>query len=374
MLRIGYDAKRLFNNFTGLGNYSRTLVRNLAEYYPEHAYYLFTPKIKPNNEHQFFVNNPQFEVVLPKQKWKGPWWRSYGVNKVLTKKKIDLYHGLSHELPVGIRKTKVRSVVTIHDLIFKYYPKHYKYLDKEIYNRKFKYACLHSDRVIAISESTKADIIRFYQVPEDKVRVVYQSCDPRFQLRFSEERIQAIIQEHGLPKAFMLYVGSIIERKNLLGIVKAMRTLKREERLPLVVIGKGGEYKDKVNEYLKKHKLQKEVIYAKIENNVLPAIYQAAAVFIYPSVYEGFGLPILEAIWSGTPVITSNQSSLPEAAGPGSILVDPNDFEELGAQIAQVLADRNLRETMISEGLEHVQQFKGEVVSQKVMDTYLELV
>ena len=179
MLRIGYDAKRLFNNFTGLGNYSRTLLANLAEYYPDNAYFLYSPKIAKNDETHFFLNSALFNVQLPKR-GPGAYWRSVGIKRDLLKHKIQLFHGLSHEIPLGLEKANIRSIVTIHDLIFERFPEHYPFIDRKIYSLKFRYACRHADHIVAISENTKQDIIEFYDIPPEKISVIYQSCHERY--------------------------------------------------------------------------------------------------------------------------------------------------------------------------------------------------
>ena len=374
MLNLGFDAKRLFNNFTGLGNYSRTLVRSLAEFYPEHAYFLFTPKVKKVKETQFYLQNPQFNLVEPPQKWLGTWWRTSSMKKDLLNKKIDLYHGLSHEIPIGLEKTGIKSVVTIHDVIFKYYPKHYRPIDRQIYDRKFSSACRRANCIITISESSKRDIIKFYKTPAEKVVVIYPSCDDRFKLKLGKERIKSVLNQHNLPDNFLLYVGSIIERKNLLGVVKAMRALKKSERLPLVVIGKGSGYKEKVMQFIQQNHLTEEVIFPTFVNNDdLPAIYQAASILIFPSIYEGFGLPIIEALWSSTPVITSNLSSLPEAAGKGALLIDPHEPSEIASAIKRILSDTELSQQLIREGLEQVKKFEAATIAQSIMNTYRDI-
>ncbi len=155
-------------------------------------------------------------------------WRSSWVKKDLKKNKIDLYHGLSHEIPVGIQNTGIKSVVTIHDLIHERFPEQYNPIDVKIYTKKFRYACEHADKVIAISEQTKKDIIEFYKTPEEKITVCYQSCNPAFAVQVSAEEKKRITQKYSLPEQFFLYVGSIIERKNLLNICKAVFLLRNE--------------------------------------------------------------------------------------------------------------------------------------------------
>ncbi|MEM6379245.1 MAG: glycosyltransferase, partial [Bacteroidota bacterium] len=173
MYRIGFDAKRLFNNTTGLGNYSRTLVNNLAYYYPDNAYFLYSPKVQRNDDTHEFLNSPSYSVYVPKGLSK-PGWRFFRVRQQLKKHKLDLYHGLSNEIPLGMDHFPIKKIVSVHDLIYRHFPKQYGTYDRQVYDFKTKYACEHSDQVIAISESTKQDIIKFYHVPEEKVKVVYQ--------------------------------------------------------------------------------------------------------------------------------------------------------------------------------------------------------
>ncbi len=369
MHRIGFDAKRLFNNFTGLGNYSRTLLRNLAELYPDNAYFLYTPKLVNNDETRFFLNSPLYSVHTPRGALKAH-WRTWSVKRELRRHKIELYHGLSHEIPVGIRKTSIRSVVTIHDLVFRHYPTHFPWADRQIYDYKFRYACRHSDRIIAISESTRRDIVQFYNIPPEKIEVIYQSCHPRFLQEKSPGLIAAVLSKYQLPAEYFLYVGSLIERKNLLGIVQALTLLPPDLRLPLVVIGDGKSYKQQVQRYIARQGLEQQVRFIKVDFEDMPALYQQAQAFIYPSLYEGFGIPVLEALFSRTPVITSNVSSLPEAGGPGAWLVDPLQPEQIAEGIQRILTDAAFREDMVVKGLAHAQQFRGEPLTAALMRCY----
>jgi glycosyltransferase involved in cell wall biosynthesis len=369
MLRFGYDAKRLFNNFTGLGNYSRTLLKNLSYYYPDHAYFLFSPKIERKPETKLFASSASFSLHNP-NRYQRPLWRSYGIRYALKRHKIQLYHGLSNELPIGLSSTGIKSVVTIHDLVFKHRPDYYPLIDRTVYDLKFRYACQKADAIVAISESTKKDIINFYQIPAEKIHVIYQSCDERFMQEKSAKLIDQILAKYQLPSEFMLYVGTITERKNLLGIVQAMAMLPQSLRIPLVVIGKGKEYKAQVVQFLQQEGLSKLVIFTQVDNDDLPAIFQKASIFLYPSRLEGFGIPVIEALFSGTPVISSRSSSLPEAAGPASWLVDPEEPAQITAGIERILEDATFRKNMIDSGFQYAQSFKGEVVTEEMMDLY----
>ena len=254
-MNIGFDAKRAYHNGTGLGNYSRTLINSLSEYFPEHEYYLFNPKSSSKFQ---IPEKKNIHEVLPQgfaSKLFPSVWRSSWIKNDLKKNHIDLYHGLSHEIPSGIQNTSIKSVVTIHDLIHERYPEQYKSIDVKIYRKKFRYACKHADKIIAISKQTKQDIIDFYKTSEEKIVVCYQSCNPIFSNETSENEKQTTRKKYDLPGKYFLYVGSVIERKNLLTICKAQLLLKDEVNIPLVVIGNGGKYKEVVKEFILKNGL-----------------------------------------------------------------------------------------------------------------------
>ncbi|MEZ5043104.1 MAG: glycosyltransferase family 1 protein [Saprospiraceae bacterium] len=369
MYRLGFDAKRLFNNFTGLGNYSRTLLFNLGQYFPDNAYFLYTPKVKKNSETHYFLTSPSYSVKMPKLMPKA-YWRTVGITPQLKQQKIQLYHGLSHEIPMGLEKANIPSVVTIHDLLYKHFPDQYAWADRQIYDFKFRYACQHANKIVAISEATKKDIIHFFDVPAEKIEVIYQTCHDRFMQERSKKTLAEVKAKYHLPDAFLFYVGSVIERKNLLGLVKALDLLPKDLQLPLVVVGSRSEYQIQVSEYAKKANLEDKIIYIEPTFHDLSALYQQAKVFIYPSFAEGFGIPVLEALFSKTPVVTSNCSSLPEAAGPGAYLADPHAPEDIAAGIEKILTDDDYRETLIKEGFEYAQQFQGEPLVYQMMELY----
>ncbi len=383
-MNIGFDAKRAYHNGTGLGHYSRTLINSLARFFPEHRYLLFNPK-KGN---LYTPESTSVQEVLPStalSRMFSSAWRSSWVKKDLVKLGVNLYHGLSHEIPAGIQKTGIRSVVTMHDLIFERYPEQYNKIDVQIYRNKFRYACTHADRVIAISNQTRNDLVEYYQVPEQKIDVCYQSCNPAFAARIDTDEKKRIQQRYGLPDRYFLYVGSVIERKNLLTICKAVNLLKETVNIPLVVIGSGGQYKQTVKEYIKANNLEHRILFLSEQGAVarrpefrdatdFPAIYQGATAMIYPSFFEGFGIPVLEALWSRLPVITSNVSCMPETGGDAAYYVNPASEEELAEAMRRVAADEVLRLQMIDRGWEHAHQFTNEKCAASVMMVYNGLV
>jgi len=368
-ISIGFDAKRTFYNLSGLGNYSRNLLLALAKERPENSYYLFTSKIK---NRIVMENEERFKLIEPKAaifKLINSIWRSkYMINDILHQN-IDIYHGLSQELPAGIRKSGVKSIVTVHDLIFLRYPEFYKWIDKKIYYWKLAHACRVSDSIVAISKQTKSDLVRFLNIRPDKISVIYQGCNSCFWDNYSEEFHMNVRTKFNLPDKYLLYVGTIEERKNLLGIVKAIHI--KNIKLPLVIIGRKVDlYYRIVQNYISTHNLNNCIFLDNVLNLELPVIYQNAECFIYPSFFEGFGIPILEALVSKTPVITSIVSCFEEAAGPGSLYIDPHDSEKLGDAIKMVISDKALRDKMVSIGTDYAKIFVDEVVVNSYMKLY----
>lgn len=384
-MRIGFDAKRAYHNGTGLGHYSRTLIRSLADTFREHEYYLLNPK--PSSLFNFDDVQNVHEILPEKSLHRifPSAWRSKWVTEDLKKLNIHLYHGLSHEVPVGIRETDIPSVVTMHDLIHERYPGQYKKIDVNIYRKKFRYACKHADRVIAISQQTKKDLIEYYQVPENKIRVCYQSCNPAFSKQLSVSEKEMIKNKYNLPDKFFLYVGSVIERKNLLNICKAIFLLRNELQIPLVVIGDGSGYMQVVKDYVKQQGIGESIIFLSQDPLTkdqegfktaadFPAIYQQAIAMIYPSFFEGFGIPVLEALYSRLPVVTSNLSCLPEAGGDAALYVNPHEAIEIAEAMRRIYHDELLAAEMKEKGWQHAKKFTPGKCAASVMDVYYELV
>ncbi len=369
-LKIGFDGKRAANNVTGLGNYSRSLIEHLANQFPDHHYYVYTPKVNGTIRKYPLFSKKNIKLELPPKNSTSPIWRSVGVVLELVRNKIDIFHGLSHELPYGLKENGIKSIVTIHDLIFLVKPKYYSFFDRIIYTYKSKYACKHADRIIAISEQTKKDIIRFYHTDPAKIDVIYQSCDDQFKTLVGESEREFVRKKYQLPQHYLLNVGTIEARKNLMLIVKAMPFMDRF--YPLVVIGKETKYTKLVKKEIETLGLQKQVIFLKdIPFNDLPSIYQMASTFIYPSEYEGFGIPIIEALYGKVPVVAATGSCLEEAGGPDSVYVSPTDSQALAEAVNNILKTKEAITERAEKGLKYVQRFNSDVVTKQVMDCYL---
>ena len=359
-MKIAFDAKRAFANKRGLGNYSRDVIRLLTTFAPENEYVLFgvpTPLCPVGSA----------RVVSPQGLWRffPSLWRSFGCLSQLND--IDIYHGLSGELPFGIHRKAVKTVVTMHDAIFMRYPELYSPGYRRLFARKVQYACDHADLIIAISEQTKQDLMAFFHAEEAKIHVVYQGCNNRFREPVSESRMEQVRRRYNLPFRYILTVGTIEPRKNLRNLIEAISTAHID--LPLVAVGGKSAYAAQMAELAKQRGVDLRYLHGLPFEN-LPAIYKMADVFCYPSLFEGFGIPILEAMCIGTPVLTSTGSCFAETGGKAALYADPLQPEQIGAQLSRILADENLRETMRKRGFEQADRFTDEKVAKNLISIY----
>ena len=402
---IGFDAKRAVANGTGLGSYSRTLINDLARYPLTLRLYapdegrddlrtqiqdranvtLHTPHSTFHIPHSsFHIPHSTFHIPHSTSLGKSL-WRSHGIVSDLRRDGIQLYHGLSGELPIGIRKSGIPSVVTIHDLIFLRHPEYYHWIDTKIYAWKFRQTISEATHIIAISECTRRDILHYApELDPARISVIYQSCAPKFTLDIPHSSSPDISPStfhiphstfHIPPSSkYILSVGTIEARKNILLAVKALETSQLPDDLHIVIIGRHTPYTDTVARYARDHGLEARVhILHNVSDAELPAYYAAAEAFVYPSRYEGFGIPIIEAISCGLPVVACTGSCLEEAGGPDTLYVSPDDPQAMAAAIAQVLKGAPGRDQRILRSREYIRRFQGNDVAGQVYRLYLRL-
>ncbi len=372
---IGFDAKRLVRNATGLGNYGRTLVNDLvsgsASAGPDGArwqYLLYAPDKGRDDLRGKVSVSPQLRFVHPQASFslqRSLWRIGNGIVNDMRRDGVQLYHGLTGELPRGLRKAGIKSVVTIHDLIFLRHPEYYHWIDVQLYTWKFHNACREADRIIAISERTKQDVMELGGVPEERIDVIYQSCDAKFAQRLDEEALQQVRRQFCLPQRFILSVGTIEQRKNLLLAVQALNYL--PDDVHLVAVGRQTDYVKEFPHTPRLHLLRG------ISDEALAALYQMAEVFVYPSRYEGFGIPVIEAIHSGLPVVACTGSCLEEAGGPDSLYVDPDDTEGMARAVRQLLKGAAGRDERVRRSRAYVRRFEGQDVAAQVRRIYQKL-
>ena len=374
---IAFDAKRAAQNRTGLGNYSRFVVHLLSKYAHDNDYLLFAPNPSRASALAELPQEVVYEVATPESFFgrKLPaLWRTCSISRELRRRKVALYHGLSNELPLGIHKTGCRSVVTIHDVIFLHQPDYYKPIDRWIYRLKFRYAGLHADRVITVSEFSKREIVRLLGIPAEKIDVVYQGIYLDFDgvATADVERVRAA---YGLPSRYILYVGTIEERKNMMLVARAMKRLADQGRLPddmkLVLVGRKTPYAEVLRNYLAAAGLAERVsMVHDVTFADLPSVYRGAEYLVYPSRIEGFGIPMLEAAAAGIPAIGCTGSSLEEAGGSGAFYVGPDDDEAMADCMLRLWTDEALKKERSAMGRAHAERFSDRCLFDSLKEVY----
>ena len=370
-LIIGYDGKRAVANNTGLGNYSRYVIDTLSIGFPRNAYRLYSPVIRDNDRLAPLISRGNVELVGPSSalgRRFGSLWRTIGLTNKLAVDDVSVFHGLSNELPLNISKAGIPSVVTIHDLIYRRVPGDYKSFDRAMYDYKYSRSAQIATRVMAISKKTRDDLVEDYQIDPAKIDIIYQGCDPRFGLPVSFEDKQRVRNTYKLPRRYFVSVGTVQMRKNQMLAVKALERLD----LPLVIVGnRKSDYAAEVAAYAASHGLSDRVLWL---DNVpfadLPALYAMAEFSSYTSRYEGFGIPVIESLSAGTPVIAATGSCLEEAGGPGAVYVDPDDVDGFVGYAGKLAGEIQYRDKLAAKGHQYVKRFSAGEFARMTMATY----
>ena len=374
-LTIGYDAKRALSNGTGLGNYCRTLLNDLGTIDTTDSFRLYVPDLGRDDLRSQLDMPRNMSFVTPANKLVKPLrslWRIKGIVNDLKRDGVDIYHGLTGELPLGLSEAGIKSVVTIHDLIFMRCPEYYNPVDVAIYKWKFRNAIRQANRIIAISECTRRDIMELGEIDDSRIHVVYQSCDTRFRLQVSPEQKQDVRVRYSLPKRYVLFVGTIEERKNALLAAQALPYLSDE--IHLVLVGRQTAYAKTIFSFARQNGLANRIhMLSGVPTSDLYAIYQQAECFVYPSRYEGFGIPVIEAIQSRLPVIACTGSCLEEAGGPDNVYVDPDEPQEMAMAIKSITDNPDAARQIVTRSLDYIRRFENGNVAQEMLNVYRSL-
>jgi len=362
-MRIGIDATAIFLRKGGIGYYTHNLLESLTRIDMQNEYILFKTTEKQPESPIPFINRPNVRVIYaPKALQK---WRS-------KKEKVDLYHGTNFRLRGRGCKG---NVVTIHDLAFKHYP-HFlkKKFGQSLSFWKTKRDVHRADRVIAVSQHTAKDVIDFFKIDKKKVRVVYHGVGDHFRPDVPGESILEVKKYYRISTAkYILWVGTLEPRKNLPTLIKAYSQLKSIHSEYTLVLGggPGWQYQDILNLTLSLgNRIQ---ITGYLPQRDLIPLYAGASLFAYPSLYEGFGMPLLEAMASGVPIVASRTSSIPEVVGDAGVLVDPLSISDMGKAIMKLLDDSSLRSSMQEKGIQRAKQFTWERAAQETLQIYQEI-
>ncbi len=368
-MRVAIDARKLHD--FGIGTYIRNLLRHLSRIDELNEYVLLCHEPDLGVAEQL---GPNFRTVLEpspnyslREQFHVPW--------VLHREKPDVFHAPHYVLPPAVA---CRSVVTIHDCIHLMFPQYlpnraaYAYAKASMWN-----AAKRSHRILTVSEASKRDILHFFNVPPEKIVVVYNAIDERFWNAPREEDVARVRERYQLDHGFVLYVGNIKPHKNLVRLIEAFDELRKHggfDELKLLIIGDEISRLPALRRAVHSHKLHKHVRFlGYLPDDTLAILYRLAAVFVFPSLYEGFGLPPLEAMASGTPVVTSNVSSLPEVAGDAAVLVDPYDVGSIVQGVQRVLTDPALAQQLRMKGLVRAREFSWERSVARTCELYKEV-
>ena len=370
-MNIGFDAKRIFYNKTGLGNYARSLVTGLSQIAPQHQYHLFTPGI---NIYSDFLEKEAnvfrcFPTGFVHKKFPSI-WRSHGIIQDIKKANIQIYHGLSNELPNALARTDIKRVVSIHDLIFLKFPNLYPWIDRKIYARKFEFAIRQADLVLATSENTKHDILSYFPCDPQKIEVLYQSCDAQFSQELSLDQRAVTKRKYGLSREYVLSVGTLEQRKNHLNIFKAFIKSDLHD-IDLICIGKKADAYPALAAFVKNNALEDRVKFLHdVPFGDFPALYKSALGMVYLSNYEGFGIQIVEALQSDIPVLTGTISSLPEVAGKAAIYAHPNNIDEISIGLNALVYNQSIRQELHQLAQFELPKFSIESISAQLLRAY----
>lgn len=372
-LTIGFDGKRAVQNMTGLGNYSRVVIGTLSALYPDNRYIILAPKLRENPRLTPLLMRENVSIYAPEgqiTRRVPALWRSASMVQDMSALSLDVFHGLSNELPLTANLAPCPTVVTIHDLIWRRSPADYPVLDRFLYERKYRRSARLATRIIAISECTKADLIADWHIPEEKIDVIYQGCDPIFNREVTYDDRVRVRRTYSLPLRYIIAVGTVQPRKNQLLAVKALAHLPEDVKL-VIVGGAHAAYRAEIDAYAAANGLTDRIITIEgVPMDDLPALYACAELSSYTSRYEGFGLPLVESLSVGTPAIACTGSCLREAAGEGAMYVRPDDVRGYVDAAAAILAHSHVRDRLAARGARHVARFTPKALAEQTMATY----
>lgn len=363
-MRIALDARLLHYRKAGIGQYILRLLEGLDG-------------LAPPEDVLILRSRKQMDADLPPTRFSSvPLWtpphnrfEQFGLRVELSRLQLDLLHSPDF---IPLFRRHFRSVITVHDLAFLLYP-HLLTRESAHYYGQIDQAVRSADHIIAVSETTKRDVIRLLGAPEEHVTVIPEAVNPIYRPLNDDDAVESVRLRYQLPERYAIFVGTIEPRKNLPTLMRAIRRLKDQHHTELVlaVVGQLGWLYDEVMRVHEELKLQEMVRFlGRVSDEDLVALYNGASVLAYPSHYEGFGLPPLEAMACGTPVVVSNTSALPEVVGDAGLLVSPEDDEGLTVALLRVLSDPELRDALIRRGLQRASAFTITGMAEKTLALY----
>lgn len=375
-MRIGFDIRPFLKKETGVGIYLKNLLSYLAKIDQQNEYYLFSTSWKdrfpPHNIPEFRrMHFREFRFPVKAIDFS---WHKLGCPKMdyFFKTNLDLTH--SHTpLPLP---TKGKKVVTIHDLYFMNYPHKVDRQAGRHFKNQIRGSLDRTDGIITVSESTKNELLERLSVERKKIKVIYHGLDPAFRIPVSHEQKEEVREKFSLPQSFLLFVGSTQPRKNLSKLLEAFPLIrKKHPQVHLVIAGPQGKEHQHIQKKIRRDHLHSRIrITGYVSKTELKALYCLASIFVFPSFCEGFGLPLIEAMATGLPLVVSHNSAIPEVVGDAGVYFNPNDPEEMAEKVILLLEDNSLRQRLIKEGYRRASHFDWKVTASETLSFYHSLI
>lgn len=355
-MRIAIDIQTTLGQKTGFGHYVQNLVDQFAVHGGAHDYILVAPKSEK-------------DLTAPQRFW----WDQWELARKAKLAQADILHQPAFSAPLLFPG---KIVVTIHDLIAIFYGGDIPFWSRQYFAHWMPFTYRRANAIITISEHTKRDVIRVLQIPEEKITVIYLAAAPEYRPIFSKQSIESIKQKYQTGAKYLLHLGTINPRKNLEFLVKVFaEVVKKYPDFKLVITGKKGWYYEGLFQLVSTLGLERQVVFTGyIDDADKPALYNAATIFLSPSLYEGFGLPALEAMQCGVPVISSSESSMPEVVGEAGMLLSPKESGRWVQAINQILSSQKIQDTMRAKGLKQAQKFSWSKTARQTVKVYEQLI
>ncbi|OGI25507.1 MAG: hypothetical protein A3J76_03625 [Candidatus Moranbacteria bacterium RBG_13_45_13] len=381
-MKIGIDIRVIGKNRTGDEVVFFNLVKNLAKIDRENDYQLFTdrdpkkdPALAEEIENLELKNN--FEVIYINSPNRF-WWNFWALPNYLRKNPVDIFH-TQYIAPFRLPK-KIKLVLTTHDISFNFFPQYIRFSDLFFLKTLIPRSLRRADRIVTVSKNEREQIINFYKIPSEKVNFAYNGVDFEiFNQTIPEEALERIRKKYGLPEKFFLYVGTLQPRKNIPALIQALAIFYKKYKMndiKLVIAGnrKARNFDPEIDKTIEKYNLRDSANFPGwVDEKDKPALYKLAECFVFPSLYEGFGIPIIEAMAAGLPVVSSDKSCLPEVGGDAALFADPGDPEEFAKKIHEILSDKNIREDLVRKGASCAQEFSWQKTAEKTLEIYQSL-
>lgn len=373
-MKIAINTLSLNRTKAGMGNYIKNLVNVLSEIDKDNTYFVL---VSERNKDFFRIRQKNFKIInlgkivtmdLPRL-----FWEQISLPRFLKKNRIDVLHSPGFVMPI---MSKAKNVLTMADMTFFTHPEAHTLAKRAYFWMFMPISIKKADKIISISENTKKDILDHVKVDKKKIRTVHLAADRSFKELNKDKCRKEIKERYDVGSPFILFIGMIEPRKNLERLITAFSELKKKENMQhkLVIVGKKGWKFDSIFKTIKKERLEQEIIFTGyVPDEDLAKFYNAADFFVYPSLYEGFGLPVLEAMACGCPVITSNVSSMPEVAGDAGLLINPESVKDIADAIKKVINDKELQKKMRKQGIKQSSRFSWKKTAEKTLRIYEEV-